>query len=178
MWSRYPLCKFLCLIRNIQLTCKRPVCSGGRNCQSGPQSRWGNQPGVHGDVNISVFYKTGKQFGNRTGLPTRRWEIMQNFFLQEWENILELRKTFVKMGCDPSLFHDNISPPGKGLSPGPLHCERPWSRTFFYKTIFFLWMISRFSTFPFFLHVCSGVPKIYDLTFDCFKSQLSKPSSS
>ena len=87
MWLRYPLCKFLCLIRNIQLTCKRPVCSGGKNCQSGPQSRWGNQPGVHGDVNISVFYKTGKQFGNRTGLPTRKCEVMQFLFIWMENNI-------------------------------------------------------------------------------------------
>ena len=84
-------------MKNIQLTCKRPACSGGRNCQSGPQSRWGNQPGIHGDVNIYVFNKTGKQFGNRIGLPTRKCEVMRYLFIRMGTK-LELRKRFVKMG--------------------------------------------------------------------------------
>ena len=142
MWLRYyPLKRFSCFMKNIQLTCKRPACSGGRNCQSGPQSRLGNQPGVHGDVNIYVFNKTGKQFGSRIGLPTRKCEVMQYLFIrilfykngkQYWNSGKDLSRWV----SDPSLFHNNNSSPGRGLSPGPLHCERPWSTTFFYKTIF------------------------------------------
>lgn len=71
-------------MRNIQLTCKRPACSGGRNCQSGPQSRLGNQPG---HVNIYVFNKTGKQFGSIIGLPTRKCEVMQFLFIKMGNNI-------------------------------------------------------------------------------------------
>ena len=163
-------------MRNIQLTCKRPACSGGRNCQSGPQSRLGNQPG---HVNIYVFNKTGKQFGSIIGLPTRKCEVMQFLFLRMGKYIGTQEKI-----CQDGLaiLHYSMTTIHH-LEEGSLQVlfivSDPEVGLFFLHNYFcFFEWYRAFSTFPFFLDVCSGVPKIYDLTSDCFKSQLSKPSLS
>ena len=123
-------------MRNIQLTCKRPACSGGRNCQSGPQSRLGNQPGIHGDVNIYVFNKTEKQFGNRMGLPTRKCEVMQFLFIR-MENNIGTQEKICQDGL--AILHYSTTTIHH-LEEGSLQVlfivSDPEVELFFYKTIF------------------------------------------